>query len=71
MPIYVVTMPEVHERFIKIDASTPEEAISLVQASKGTQLALRYSRTIEPTFWVVEEIEKEADKDQPEDREDA
>ena len=73
MPIYIVTIPEIHERRIKIDASTSAEAVSLVSKQQGTQIELSYSRTYDPTFWMVEELAKEQKKeeDQVEDLEDA
>jgi len=76
MPTYLVTIPEVHERRIKIDASTPAEAVSLVSQQQGTQIELRYARTYDLTFWIAEELSKEEqnkdqDQDQNEDHEDA
>ena len=63
MPTYLVTIPEIHERLIKIDAPTSEEAVSLVGQGQGTQVAMHYSRTFTQAQWVTEEA--------PEDREDA
>ena len=63
MPTYLVTIPEIHERLIKIDAATSEEAVALVEQSQGNQISMKYTRTLERIYWITEEV--------PEDREDA
>ena len=62
MPTYLVTIPEIHERLIKIDAATSEEAVALVEQSQGNQISMKYTRTLERIYWITEEV--------PEDRED-
>ena len=62
MPTYLVTIPEIHERLIKINAPTAEEAATLVEQSKGSQVSMKYTRTLERIYWITEEV--------PEDRED-
>ena len=63
MPTYLVTIPELHERLIKIDAPTAEEAATLVEQSQGSQVSMKYTRTLERIYWITEEV--------TEDREDA
>ena len=63
MPTYLVTIPEIHERIIKIDAPTSTEAVTLVSQSQGNQVSMKYTRTLEQIYWITEEV--------PEDREDA
>tara|TARA_Y100000310_G_scaffold35164_1_gene33256 strand:- start:3289 stop:3480 length:192 start_codon:yes stop_codon:yes gene_type:complete len=63
MTTYLVTIPEIHERLIKIDAPTPDEAITLVAQNQGSQVSMKYTRTLEQVYWITEEV--------PEDREDA
>ena len=62
MSTYLVTIPEIHERLIKIDAATAEEAATLVEQSQGSQVSMKYTRTLERIYWITEEV--------PEDRED-
>jgi len=59
---YLVTIPEIHERQIKINAPTAEEAATLVEQSQGSQVSMKYTRTLERIYWITEEV--------PEDRED-
>ena len=56
MPTYLVTIPEIHERLIKIDAPTSEEAVSLVEQSQGNQVSMKYTRTLERIYWITEEV---------------
>jgi hypothetical protein len=56
MPTYFVTIPEIHERLIKIDAPTAEEAVTLVGQSQGSQVAMQYVRTLEQIYWITEEV---------------
>ena len=62
MKTYLVTIPEIHERLIKINAPTAEEAATLVEQSQGSQVSMKYTRTLERIYWITEEV--------PEDRED-
>jgi hypothetical protein len=59
MPTYLVTIPEIHERLIKIDAATSEEAVSLVGQGQGIQVAINYSKTFTQEQWMTEEVHED------------
>ena len=63
MPTYIVTLPEMYQRRIKIEAKTAEEALGRVSQREGHQVDMQFVKTLDSTQWIVEEI--------PEDREDA
>ena len=63
MTTYLVTLPEIHQRLIKIEADNPEEAIGRVANREGTQVSMEFVKTLDTSQWIVEEV--------PEDREDA
>ena len=63
MTTYLVTLPEIHQRLIKIEADNPEEAIGRVAKREGTQVSMEFVKTLDTPQWIVEEV--------PEDREDA
>jgi hypothetical protein len=62
MITYLVTLPEIHQRLIKIEADNPEEALGKVANREGTQVSMEFVKTLDTSQWIIEEV--------PEDRED-
>jgi hypothetical protein len=63
MTTYLVTLPEMWQRLIKIEANSSDEALGKVAKREGTQVSMEFVKTLDVTQWIVEEV--------PEDREDA
>jgi hypothetical protein len=62
MTTYLVTLPEIYQRIVKIEADNPDEALGGVANREGTQVTMEFVKTLDVAQWIVEEI--------PEDRED-
>jgi len=60
---YLVTIPEIYERLVKIEANDSADALVRVGMRKGTQVHLKFDKSLDQTMWIVEEV--------LEDREDA
>lgn len=58
-----MTIPEIHERLIKVEASDSSDALARVGMREGTQVHLKFDKSLGQEMWVVEEV--------LEDREDA
>jgi len=60
---YLVTIPEIHERLIKVSANDSADALARVGMREGEQVHLKFDKSLDQTMWIVEEV--------LEDREDA
>jgi hypothetical protein len=63
MRTYLVTIPEIHERLIKVLANDSADALARVGMREGAEVHLKFDKSLDQTMWIVEEV--------LEDREDA
>ena len=63
MKTYLVTIPEIHERLIKVSANDSADALARVGVREGEQVHLKFDKSLGQEMWIVEEV--------LEDREDA
>ena len=56
MKTYLVTIPEIHERLIKVEASDSSDALARTGMREGDEVRLKFSRTLGQEMWIVEEV---------------
>lgn len=55
MKTYTVTVKEVHDSFVTIQANSPEEALEMIKRGDGHEVDIEYNRTLPSDTWYVHE----------------
>lgn len=56
---YTITVKEVHDSYVEIEADSPEQAIEKVKAGEGEEVSIEYNRTLDSETWNVHENDVE------------
>jgi hypothetical protein len=54
---YFVKVPEVHYAIVKVEADSPEEALTKAREAEGEEVGLEYSHILEGQKWTVKNSE--------------
>ena len=53
MKTYTITVKEVHDSFVEVQANSPKEALEKVKNGEGNEVDIEYSRTLDSSTWSV------------------
>lgn len=55
MKTYTITVKEIHDSYVEVEANSPEEALEKCKNGEGDEIAVEYVRTLDESTWNVHE----------------